>query len=255
MAVAKKKKIAATSDLRIPAALKKYHYDEPNLLPVAVLDNDLLLHVDSPWPNPAPAGQQDQLELIYHTTDGKKRSVAKYPLSGPIKMPLSLHLPVKYLKAEGEVKVSYKIRRANGTSFTSAPTPFTVDRRIPLDGNAGPKPIVDDEVTYEDGITTDYLKKHCDVVKFRITAYPGQKVGDRVGLCCGGADEPPFIYAVVQRIGQDTVLAIPGDFFRHLADGVHATYYKLSSRAGYEGVNSKGTLIRIELMPRKKSKA
>ncbi|WP_273820800.1 MULTISPECIES: hypothetical protein [Pseudomonas] len=234
--------------LKIPVALEKFEYPEHNLLPVDALTSNLALDVKEAWPDSAQAGQVDHMTLLYTSPSGSPHEVP-VPLPGPIHFPLRVWLPYKYLWEQGVAKVAFKVRNHAGTTFESETERFTIDLRVPKDGEGGSKPGVDDEVGYP-GVTRDYLRRHCNSVKFHIDRYPGQTVGDQIGLSLGGVDEPAISQALVTSAEHDTVIILDAQYFLEMDDGVHMAYYKLSSRAGKVGGNSKGTFVRIDIGPR-----
>lgn len=233
----------------IPAALENFHYPQHNLLPIDALTSGLALDIETAWPDAAQGGQVDHLTLL-HTSPAGRLHELPLPMPGPIHFPLRIWLPYQYLHEEGIAKVAFKVRNHTGALFESETASFTLDGRVPNNGLAGSKPVVDDEVSSGPGVTQEYLRKHCNCVKFRIDRYPGQTVGDRIGLRLGGANEPIQSYALVTRVDHDTVILLDAEYFLDKPDGVHLAYYKLFSRAGKAGDNSKGTFIRIDLGPR-----
>lgn len=240
---------AALPAPHIPAALENFNYPQHNLLPVEALTSSLALDIESAWPDAAQVGQVDHLTLRYTSPAGNVHELP-LPLQGPVQFPLRVWLPYQYLQEAGIAQVAFTVRNHAGVTFESAPERFTIDLRVPNDGLAGSKPVVDDEVSSGPGVTLEYLRKHCNSVKFRIDRYPGQAIGDLIGLRLGGANEPILGYARVTQTDHDTVMLLDAEYFLEKADGVHLAYYRLFSRAGNGGLNSKGTFIRIDLGPR-----
>ncbi|WP_017906869.1 hypothetical protein [Pseudomonas asplenii] len=232
----------------IALALGNFHYPQHHLLPVDALTSNLALDIETAWPDPAQNGQVDHMTLLYTSPGGNLHEVP-VPLPGPLHFPLRVWLPYKYLHEEGVSKVAFKVRNQAGVTYESDPVAFTIDLRVPNHDQAGTKPVVDGEVGFP-GVTRDYLLRHCNSVKFLVEQYPGQTAGDRVGLCLGGPNEPVLSDALVTRADRDTIIRLDAEYLLELDDGVHLAYYKLFSRAGKVGPNSKGTFVRIDLGPR-----
>lgn len=243
--------------LRIVDALNSYKdevgdfYPEKNLLPAWVLHFDLRLEVLRPWPSSALQGQTDVVELWCAEPGGKSRLVQKTPLKGPIEFPLMLLLEKKHL-LKGESSIYFRVHTHDDHLFVSEPTSFTVDKRTPLSGATPPKPIIDEELSNGPGVTHDYLETHCSVVQLTVEHYADQRLGDYITVHCGGPNAPIVTSTVVRQSEGSTLIAIPGQFFRSLSDTAHLLYYTLSSRAGSQSVNSKGTFIRVALAPKAK---
>ncbi|WP_223484205.1 hypothetical protein [Pseudomonas sp. A-RE-19] len=238
---------------RIVDALSSYpsegipFYPQKNLLPDLATQCDLRLQIDQPWAESAVHGRIDTVLLSLTTPDGTRKRVKTVKLAGPITFPLILTLGKQHL-VEGESIIEFKVRRHDGVTFTSEPATFTIDKRIPLNGATPLKPVIDDELTYEDGVTPEYLKHHCDMVKVTIEPYSDQAAGDTITVHCGGVDAPPVAVGVVRSSDAATVVAIPGYVFTTIDDGTHLMYHRIGSRAGIQTVNSKGTIIRIDLI-------
>ncbi|KPA96108.1 hypothetical protein [Pseudomonas asplenii] len=232
--------------LHIPAALENLHYPQHNLLPVGALTSDLALDIRTAWPDPAQHDQVDHLTLIYTSPTGNVHEFPQH-MPGPIHFPHRLYLPSQYLQEEGVSKVAFKVRNHAGATFESETERFTIDLRVPNGGLAGSKPEVDEELSQGDGVTHQYLQEHDHRVDFFIALYDGQTDGDRIGLSIGGPNEPVLSYKTVTDTTNGTVMSLEAKYFFDMADGVHLAYYKLFSRAGKVGPNSKGTFIRIKL--------
>lgn len=242
---------------RIIDALNSYpsegvpFYPQENLLPDLATRCDLRLQIDRPWPGSAVHGQSDTVQLWLTNPGASRKRVKTIKLAGLITFPLILMLDKQHLH-EGKNIIEFKVRRHDGEGFTSEPAVFTVDKRMPLNGVTPVKPVIDEKLTYGDGVTPEYLKAHCDMVKMTVEAYSGQVAGDSITVHCGGVDAPPVAVGVVRSSSATTVVAIPGYVFATIDDGTHVMYYRIGSRAGIQTVNSKGTIIRIDLIPNRK---
>ncbi|WP_325917939.1 hypothetical protein [Pseudomonas frederiksbergensis] len=229
------------------------YYSEENLLPDWATQFDLLLQIQHPWPGSAVENQKDTLQL-WMLKPGRQvyEQVETFVLEGLITFPRFITLGKEHLE-EGVSKVKFEVITQAGEFHESEAVTFTVDKRVPLNGQRPVEAVIDNELT-DEGVTNAYLKAHCYMVPVVIPVYEGQTTGQQITVFCGGPDAPPVAVAVVRTPdplnvpgGQalPTVVMIADYVFHSLANGVHMLFYRIANRAGLQTTNSMGVFIRV----------
>ncbi|MBC3366231.1 hypothetical protein [Pseudomonas sp. SWRI154] len=229
------------------------YYSEENLLPDWATQFDLLLQIQRPWPGSAIGNQRDTLQLWILKPGGQLyERVATFVLEGLITFPRFITLGKEHLE-EGVSKVKFEVTTDAEEFHESEAVTFTIDKRVPLNGQTPVKAVIDEELT-DEGVTNAYLKAHCYGVPVVIPVYEGQTTGHQITVFCGGPDAPPVAMAVVRTPdplnvpgGQalPTVVTIADYVFQSLANGAHMLFYRIANRAGLQTTNSMGVFIRV----------
>lgn len=222
-------------------------YPQKNLLPFWAWLFDLELEVSRPWPGSAVGGQTDEVTLWVKLLGGTWTEAEKYKLPGLITFPLKLKLPQKYLWV-GVTEIQIKVINHDGTPHESEPTFLTIQDRIPLDGATPAEPIVPEETTSGPGVTTGYLKAHCNVVQIRIPGHSGYVNGDTVQVFFGPPNAPEVIEMLVNHLEGETVVPLPGWIFVNIGNGVYLLHYRIKSRAGVSSKDSMAEFIRVNIV-------
>ncbi|PKA73204.1 hypothetical protein ATI02_6326 [Pseudomonas baetica] len=245
------------SPLKIVDAMPNYGvkedpvYPEKNLLSYMMAERHVRVRVTDPWLDSATVGQYDSISLMLAKADGEFEQVSKQTLEGPITFPLTLEVSNPGF-ADDQYHVLFRVQTYNGKVHESEAVTFTVDRRIPAKGLKLPIPVIDDKLL-ENGVTTDYLKRHCDVVQLGIPRYPQSQAGDYVVVYFGPPNPYPVAGAgftagtLIDINAHISMLAVPGALFRGVENGVYLMHYRIFSRAGGASDMSVGKFIRIDL--------
>lgn len=224
-------------------------YAERNLLPIWATRFKLQLEVASLGPVSAKNNQTYVIETEVASPGSKLyKKVAERTFHDPITFPLKLELSKKHM-VEGESHIRIKVYINKDKIYESKPVSFTIDKRHPLSGARPPTPIVDEDLYNGPGVTEDYLKRHCDVVKVGIPGYPDSKKGDSVSILFGPINPPVVVTALIDIRGGETVVVLHRSVFELLSNGVYLLHYILKSRSGAQSDQSTGKFIRVNLPP------
>ena len=82
-------------------------------------------------------------------------------------------------------------------------------------------------------ITEQFLEPNRQRIPVTIHRYPGQSIGDRINLYCGGPNADAVVStALVTQSGDKTIIQVDAIKLRKLSPGVHAMYYNITPKSG-----------------------
>jgi hypothetical protein len=94
-------------------------------------------------------------------------------------------------------------------------------------------------------ITEKFLESNRQRIPVTIHRYPGQSIGDRINLYCGGPNADAVVStALITQSGDKTTIQVDAIKLRKLSPGTHAMYYDITRKSGTSAQKSSLLLFR-----------
>lgn len=162
--------------------------------------------------------------------------------------PITLKLPSDFLKTNGTHKLGYYVIATSGAEALS----FTIDVKVDLDppnqGNTPDALIFPTEVV-NNGLTLEYLTANDGRVIATVPAYKMMEAGQTVYPVWGNLNLPSVVVTEEDVNAGQVSVAIQGDAVMAAGEGAIESHYRLTSRAGYDGLDSESSVVSVILTP------
>lgn len=217
--------------------------DPDNLVPASLLENGLTVNIPQ-W-NRVLTG--DVVELTWSGGSNSSISVT-IDDAATQEFPIPVSIGSSYVANDGVYNLYYRVVAATGSSSLSESVTILINRTPPNYGNR-PQALQYPADVINGGITSEYLAAHDDQVIATVPGYPDIAVGQVVHAVWNGSSLLPVTVTDADVQAAAVSVVIPGDTIRESGEGHFESHYSLTSRAGFDGLESDPATVDVILIP------
>lgn len=213
-----------------------------NLTPSSVQLDGLEVQIPE-WGRVLP---NDKLYIVWQ---GELTNIA-YVVTDPETQvfPITIQIPSSYFSTNGSYIISYSVAATSGAPASSAPLVIKVDTEAPNQGNIPGALIYPDEVI-KNGLTLEYLSQNKNQVIATVPSYTKMEAGQVVNPVWASINLPSITVTADDVKAGKVSVNIPTDIITQSGEGSIESHYTLTSRAGFDGLESDPALVNVILTP------